>query len=56
MKSLVKNFNAVFIRPNGEPPGFFVKAGLGMTAGVIGSFVGTPAEVSFKYMLLPIYY
>lgn len=32
--------------PRGEPPNFLVKAGLGMAAGVVGSFVGTPAEVS----------
>ncbi|XP_071545740.1 mitochondrial 2-oxoglutarate/malate carrier protein-like [Panulirus ornatus] len=36
--------------PNGEPPNFFVKAGLGMAAGVVGSFVGTPAEVSLIRM------
>jgi hypothetical protein len=32
-------------RPEGAPPGFFMKAGLGMAAGVVGAFVGTPAEV-----------
>lgn len=32
--------------PNGEPPNFLMKACLGMAAGVVGSFVGTPAEVS----------
>ncbi|KAK7076202.1 hypothetical protein SK128_002360 [Halocaridina rubra] len=36
--------------PNGEPPNFFVKAALGMAAGVVGSFVGTPAEVSLIRM------
>lgn len=36
--------------PNGEPPSFLVKAGLGMAAGVVGSFVGTPAEVSLIRM------
>jgi len=36
--------------PDGKPPGFFAKAGLGMIAGVIGSFVGTPAEVSLIRM------
>jgi len=36
--------------PNGQPPGFFTKAGLGMAAGVVGSFVGTPAEVSLIRM------
>jgi len=35
---------------DGKPPGFFMKAGLGMAAGVIGSFVGTPAEVSLIRM------
>merc|ERR1719427_239203 len=36
--------------PNGEPPNFLTKAGLGMTAGVCGAFVGTPAEVSLIRM------
>ncbi|XP_050731129.1 mitochondrial 2-oxoglutarate/malate carrier protein-like isoform X2 [Eriocheir sinensis] len=36
--------------PRGEPPNFFVKAGLGMAAGVVGAFVGTPAEVSLIRM------
>lgn len=31
--------------PDGKPPGFATKAGLGVAAGVIGAFVGTPAEV-----------
>ena len=31
---------------DGKPPGFMTKVALGMTAGVVGSFVGTPAEVS----------
>ena len=30
---------------DGNPPGFFMKAGLGMAAGGCGAFVGTPAEV-----------
>ncbi|KAH9526353.1 hypothetical protein DERF_000451 [Dermatophagoides farinae] len=34
----------------GKPPGFFIKAGLGMTAGAIGAFFGTPAEVSLIRM------
>lgn len=34
----------------GKPPGFFIKAGIGMTAGAIGAFVGTPAEVSLIRM------
>ncbi|KAB7502285.1 Mitochondrial 2-oxoglutarate/malate carrier protein [Armadillidium nasatum] len=36
--------------PSGEPPNFFLKAGMGMAAGVVGSFVGTPAEVSLIRM------
>lgn len=36
--------------PSGEPPNFLVKAVLGMTAGVAGAFVGTPAEVSLIRM------
>lgn len=36
----------VFISsPDGKPPGFATKAVLGMAAGVVGAFVGTPAEV-----------
>lgn len=31
--------------PDGKPPGFATKAALGMAAGVVGAFVGTPAEV-----------
>ncbi len=34
-----------FSDPSGAPPGFFMKAALGMTAGATGAFVGTPAEV-----------
>ncbi|RZC43236.1 mitochondrial 2-oxoglutarate/malate carrier protein [Asbolus verrucosus] len=33
-----------------KPPGFLTKAALGMTAGVCGAFVGTPAEVSLIRM------
>jgi solute carrier family 25 oxoglutarate transporter 11 len=32
-------------RPDGKPPGFATKAVLGMVAGTVGAFVGTPAEV-----------
>merc|ERR1719219_2772793 len=39
-----------FSSPDGSPPGFFMKAGLGMTAGAVGAFVGTPAEVSLIRM------
>ncbi|XP_064642907.1 mitochondrial 2-oxoglutarate/malate carrier protein-like [Lineus longissimus] len=34
----------------GRPPGFFTKAGIGMTAGAIGAFVGTPAELALIRM------
>ena len=34
----------------GKPPGFFVKAVIGMTAGGVGAFFGTPAEVSLIRM------
>ncbi|XP_054167035.1 mitochondrial 2-oxoglutarate/malate carrier protein-like [Oppia nitens] len=33
-----------------EPPGFLVKVVLGMTAGGIGAFIGTPAEVTLIRM------
>jgi len=39
-----------FSGTDGKPPGFFVKAALGMTAGVVGAFVGTPAEVALIRM------
>lgn len=49
LHELAENFNnfALIInyRPNGEPPGFLTKAVIGMAAGVVGAFVGTPAEV-----------
>lgn len=35
---------------DGKPPGFFAKAGIGMTAGAVGAFFGTPAEVSLIRM------
>lgn len=35
---------------DGKPPGFFMKAGLGMAAGASGAFVGTPAEVALIRM------
>ncbi|CAH1772442.1 unnamed protein product [Owenia fusiformis] len=35
---------------DGSPPGFFTKAGIGVTAGAIGAFVGTPAEISLIRM------
>ena len=39
-----------FSNPDGSPPGFFKKAGLGMSAGACGAFVGTPAEISLIRM------
>lgn len=36
--------------PDGKPPGFATKAVLGMAAGTVGAFVGTPAEVSLIRM------
>jgi len=39
-----------FSNPDGSPPGFFMKAALGMTAGCTGAFVGTPAEVALIRM------
>ncbi|XP_064610965.1 mitochondrial 2-oxoglutarate/malate carrier protein-like [Liolophura sinensis] len=35
---------------DGKPPNFFTKAAIGMTAGAIGAFVGTPAEISLIRM------
>jgi len=39
-----------FSDPSGKPPNFFMKAALGMTAGAVGSLVGTPAEVALIRM------
>lgn len=39
-----------FSNPDGSPPGFFMKAALGMSAGATGAFVGTPAEVALIRM------
>lgn len=39
-----------FSGPEGQPPGFLMKAVLGMAAGVVGAFVGTPAEVALIRM------
>lgn len=39
-----------FSSTDGTPPGFFMKAGLGMSAGATGAFVGTPAEVALIRM------
>lgn len=35
---------------DGTPPGFLLKAVIGMTAGATGAFVGTPAEVALIRM------
>lgn len=35
---------------DGKAPNFFMKAALGMTAGGVGAFVGTPAEVALIRM------
>jgi len=43
---LFENFSGT----DGKPPGFFMKAGLGMTAGACGAIVGTPAEVALIRM------
>lgn len=34
----------------GKPPNFATKAAIGMTAGAIGSIIGTPAEVALIRM------
>jgi len=39
-----------FSSPDGKPPGFLMKAGMGMAAGASGAFVGTPAEVALIRM------
>ena len=39
-----------FCRKDGKPPNFFVKAAIGMSAGGVGAFVGTPAEVALIRM------
>lgn len=39
-----------FKRPDGSPPSFLLKCALGMAAGAIGSFIGTPAEISLIRM------
>eukprot|EP00112_Aurelia_sp_Birch-Aquarium-sp1_P013594 Seg2889.2 transcript_id=Seg2889.2/GoldUCD/mRNA.D3Y31 product="Mitochondrial 2-oxoglutarate/malate carrier protein" protein_id=Seg2889.2/GoldUCD/D3Y31 len=44
--SLMEHFKS----PDGAPPGFMKKIGLGMTAGAIGSFIGTPAELALIRM------
>ncbi|XP_042201259.1 mitochondrial 2-oxoglutarate/malate carrier protein [Callorhinchus milii] len=39
-----------FTKPDGTPPNFAMKALIGMSAGAVGAFVGTPAEVSLIRM------
>uniref|UniRef100_A0A8C6SNU7 Mitochondrial 2-oxoglutarate/malate carrier protein n=1 Tax=Neogobius melanostomus TaxID=47308 RepID=A0A8C6SNU7_9GOBI len=41
-------------RLDGRPPNFLMKAGIGMTAGAVGAFVGTPAEVALIRMTAPL--
>jgi len=45
-------FQALFdsFSKDGKPPGFMTKVAIGMTAGVAGAFVGTPAEVALIRM------
>ena len=43
-------FEKVSNSKEGSAPGFFTKALIGMTAGGIGAFVGTPAEISLIRM------
>lgn len=35
---------------DGKPPGFLMKAAMGMTAGAVGSFIGTPADLALIRM------
>jgi len=35
---------------DGKPPNFAMKAGMGIAAGAVGSFIGTPAEISLIRM------
>eukprot|EP00794_Sanderia_malayensis_P015041 gene15041-16594_t len=44
--SLMEHFKG----PDGAPPTFFKKLGMAMTAGAIGSFIGTPAELALIRM------
>jgi len=37
-------------RRDGKPPNFITKAAMGITAGAVGSFIGTPAEISLIRM------
>lgn len=39
-----------FKNPDGSPPNFLKKCALGMSAGAVGSFIGTPAEISLIRM------
>ncbi|XP_064460795.1 mitochondrial 2-oxoglutarate/malate carrier protein-like [Ornithodoros turicata] len=43
--SLFETFSA-----DGRPPSFLMKAGIGMCAGAVGAFCGTPAEISLIRM------
>lgn len=39
-----------YFSKDGKPPNFAMKAGMGITAGAVGSFIGTPAEISLIRM------
>ena len=41
-----------FSNPDGSPPGFFMKAALGMTAGATGAFGKITKLETFKYIIL----
>lgn len=45
-----KSLYIFFSSGDGKPPGFLMKAVIGMTAGAVGAFVGTPAEISLIRM------
>ena len=49
-RRLLKRIRIFFCRKDGKPPNFFVKAAIGMSAGGVGAFVGTPAEVALIRM------
>ena len=43
-------FLSLLLSVDGKPPNFLTKAAIGMTAGAVGSFIGTPAEISLIRM------
>lgn len=46
----VINLSFYVFNRDGKPPDFLAKAVFGMTAGITGAFVGTPAEISLIRM------